>query len=107
MVTTGEALEVISGGRAIYTPEFAQRVCDALGVEWDAELVQVYETDILPLGVRMKHGPADGVLSLELARYIAEQLGVQDKAQRFLGRGSQAREYARVVTEALGVKASG
>ena len=38
---------------------------------------------------------------------IAEQLGVQDKAQRFLGRGSQAREYARVVTEALGVKASG
>ena len=105
-MTTAEALTAIETGHTIYSVAGAQEVCKALGVPWDAGLVQVYETDRLPLGVRMYHGPADGVWSLDVARHCATALGVASQARTFIGRGSQAREYARVVAEALGVTAN-
>ena len=52
----------------------------------------------------MLHGPEQGVWSLALSLHVAQCLGVADKAQGFLGRGSQAREYARLVAEKLGVR---
>ena len=96
-----EAIEAISSGHSIYKPQYAQEVCAVLGVSFDPELVQVFESDRHPLGVTMFHGPEDGVWSLALSAHVAGALGVGGKAQGFLGRGSQAREYARVVKEAL------
>ena len=64
---------------------------------FDPELVQVYETDRHPMGVTMYHGPEDGVWSLDLAVHVATELGCKNKARLFIGRGSQAREYARLV----------
>lgn len=103
MIDRTTAIEAISTGHAIYTPAFAREVCKRLGVRYRSKpLVRLYESDKHPLGVTMYDGKAAcGVWSLELGRYIAEQLGVKAKAQQFLGRGSQAREYARVITANL------
>ena len=100
---TKEALEAISTGHAIYSVEDAQEVCAAFGVSFPKSLVQVYESDRHPLGLTMRHGPEEGVWSLPLAAHVAECLGVKEKAHGFLGRGWQAREYARVVAEKLGL----
>ena len=97
-----EALETISDGHAIWRVGYAEEVCAALGVGFSEDLVQVYESDRHPLGVTMLHGPDRGVWSLDLARHVAERLGVEGQAREFRGRGSQAREYARVVAEKLG-----
>ena len=105
MLSRKEALQSIETGHAIYAPSVAAEICEALGVSFPKSLVQVYESDGHPLGVTMYRGPAAGVWSLELSRHVAECLGVKEKARGFLGRGSQAREYARLVKEALGVRA--
>ena len=96
-----EALEAISDGHAIWSVEYAKQVCQAFGVSFPQSLVEVFESDRHHLGVTMYHGPAEGVWSLTLALHVATCLGVKDKARGFLGRGSQAREYARVVKAAL------
>ena len=102
-----EALEAISTGHTIYSVDYAREVCEAFKVSFPKSLVQVFESDRHPLGVTMYHGPEDGVWSLALSRHVAECLQVFDKAHGYLGRGSQAREYARVVREKLGVVAEG
>ena len=98
-----EALEAISSGHAIYSVDYARQVCEAFKVRFPKSLVRVFESDRHPLGVTMYHGPEDGVWSLTLAAHVAECLRVKDKAHGYIGRGSQAREYARVVRERLGV----
>lgn len=98
-----EALEAISTGHTIWSVEYAEEVCTAFAVSFPKSLVQVWESDRHPLGVTMRYGPDQGVWSLPLAQHVAECLGVKDQARGFLGRGSQAREYARVVAEKLGV----
>ena len=98
-----EALEAISTGHTIYSVDYAREVCEAFNVGFPKSLVQVYESDRHPMGVTMFHGPEDGVWSLTLAAHVAGRLGVKDKAHGYFGRGSQAREYARVVSEKLGV----
>ena len=102
-----EALEAIGTGHTIWSVDYAEEACKAFGVSFPRSLVRVFESDRHPLGVTMKHGPEDGVWSLTLARHVAECLGVSDKARGFLGRGSQAREYARVVAEKLGLEFAG
>ena len=104
---TKEALEAISTGRVIWAVDYAKEVCRAFGVAFTKTLAQVYESDRHPLGVTMYHGPDEGVWSLHLATHVALQLGAYDDARSFHGRGSQAREYARVVAEKLGVKKLG
>lgn len=104
MITEGalnhqEALEAISTGHAIWSVEYAERVCKHFGVSFLKSLVKVYESDRLPLGVTMYYGPDDGVWSLDLAWHVAMCLGVANKARRFFGRGTQARELARVIEE--------
>ncbi|MDO8750333.1 MAG: hypothetical protein Q7K03_04215 [Dehalococcoidia bacterium] len=98
-----DALAIISNGHGIYSVKAAQEVCDAFGVSFPKNLVQAYESDRHPLGVTMLHGPEQGVWSLSLAQHVAKCLGVAEKAHGFLGRGSQAHEYARVVAEKLGM----
>ena len=103
-MTIEQALEAISTGHAIYSVAGAEEMCEAFAVSCPKSLRQVFESDRNPLGVTMFHGPEEGVWSLTLAAHVAECLGVADKARGFLGRGSQAREYARLVAEKLGIK---
>lgn len=101
MVTLEQALESIKTGHIIYAPTYAEEVCDAFGVSFPQSLVQWFESDRYPMGATMFYGPEDGVWSLALARHVAQCFGVTSKAQGFIGRGSQAREYARLVAEYL------
>ena len=101
MVTRKEAIEAISDGHTIYAPDYAREVCVALGVPFDENLVKVFESERHPLGVTMFHGPEKAVWSLTLSSYVAARMGVGEQARTFHGRGSQAREFARVVREHL------
>ena len=101
MATVQEALEILKDGHTIWSVDFAKEVCAVLGVAFDKDLVQVYESDRHTMGITMLHGPEQGVYSLHLSQHVADKLGVSDKARGFIGRGSQAREYAKVVAEKL------
>ena len=104
-----EAINALNDGHTIWKVGYAKRVCKALGVPFNEKaLVESFHSDWTPdnfKGLRMTDGYEGslGVYSLNLSHYVAEQLGVDQKAQGFIGRGSQAREYARVVAEKLGV----
>ena len=103
-MTKDEALEHIANGHTAWTVTAAREICAALGVSWDGHnLVERCFTDPHPLGCKMRpgHEGALGVNSLALSRYVAERLGVAGSAQDFLGRGSQAREYARLIESAI------
>ena len=99
-----EALSAIESGHTIWTPEYAQTVCESLGIPFSPKLVQRFYSEPEDYkGARMKEGceGAEGVYSLDLSAYCAEQFGVIKEAQSFFGRGSQAREYARLVRAEL------
>lgn len=102
-----EALKAITTGHAIYSVDYAREVCETFKVSFPKSLIQVFESDRHPLGVTMYHGPEDGVWSLTLSAHVAQRLGVKDKAHGYIGRGSQAREYARIVAEKLGITKEG
>ena len=94
-----KALEAIGDGHVVWTPEYAEEICQAFGVSFPKSLVRPFRNEAHPMGY---HGQeADGVYSLHLSQHVAQCLGVADKARGFIGRGSQAREYARVVAEKL------
>lgn len=99
----GEALNVISDGHTIWRPEYAQRVCEALGLPFDEELVERFYSENHWKGAHMREGQEGslGVYSLTLSQHCAEELGVFKQAASFFGRGSQAREYARLVRQEL------
>ena len=102
-----EAINVISDGHTIWRIAYAKRVCKALGVPFnEAELVETFHSEADYKGAHMKEGCEGslGVYSLTLSQYVAEQLGVAGQAIGYLGRGFQAREYARLVAEKLKVK---
>mgnify|MGYP001597727949 CR=1 FL=1 len=90
-----EAIEAISTGHVIYSVEWAERVASAFGVTLPKSLIKVYESERHPMGLTMYNGPEKGVWSLDMARHVAICLGVEDKTRGFIGRGSQAQEYAR------------
>jgi len=103
-VKVEEALSAIESGHTIWTPEYAQMVCESLGIPFSPKLVQRFYSEPEDYkGARMKEGceGAKGVFSLDLSAYCAEQFRVVEKAQSFFGRGSQAREYARLVRAEL------
>lgn len=104
-----EAINALQSGHTIWKVGYAKRVCKALGVPFnEKELVERFHSDWSPdnyKGLRMNDGYEGslGVYSLNLSYYVAKQLKVDKEARGFIGRGSQAREYARVVAEKLGV----
>ena len=100
-MTKEDALKCLESGHAIWSVKGAEEIAEALGVSCPRSLVLFYESERHPLGVTMYHGPGQGVWSLDLSRHVATALGVADKARGFLGRGSQAQEYARLVRERL------
>ena len=99
----GEALNTLEDGHTIWNPEYAQRVCEALGIPFSESLVQKFYSENHWMGAHMKEGceGAKGVYSLTLSQYAARKFRVDKQAAGFLGRGSQAREYARVVRQEL------
>ncbi len=98
-----EALNVISDGHTIWKAGYAKRVCKALEVPFDGELVEQFYSETHFKGAHMKPGQEGslGVYSLNLSSHIAEQFGVFEEAAKYFGRGRQAREYARLVREKL------
>ena len=100
-----EALNVLNDGHTIWKVGHAKRVCEALGVPFSDNLVERFYTEEHYKGAKMLEGEEGslGVYALSLSEYVAEQLSVSKQARQFYGRGSQAREYARVVREKLGI----
>ncbi len=96
-----KAWDYINDGHTVWAVDTAREVCEAFGVSFPKKLVKFFKNEAHPMGY---HGQeTDGVYSLELAAHVAQCLGVADQAQGFSGRGSQAREYARLVAEKLGL----
>ena len=95
---TKKALEAISAGNIIWSAEYAKEVCQTLGVTFNEALVKSYGTD------QVLNGNPRGVHSLELAAHVAQEMAVAGLARGYISRGPQAKEYARVVSEKLGVE---
>ena len=103
-----EALSALSDGHTIFTPEYAEGVCQAVGVPFDRKvLVRRWYSDppgtFKGLTMKPEHEGSEGVYSLTLSRYVAKKLGVEEEAGNFFGRGFQARAYVRVIVRKLGV----
>ena len=98
-----KALGCLQDGHSIWKPEFAQKICETLGIKWSKSLVHKFKSDPVGTfkGLIMKEENAEGVDSGHLAFYCASQLGVANKAGDYFGRGSQARAYAEEVKKAL------
>ena len=102
-----EAMTVLSDGHAIVTPEYAEDVCQAVGVPFERKaLVQRHYSDppgtLKGLTMKPEHEGSEGVYSLTLSGYVAKKLGVADEAGTFIGRGFQAQAYARAIARKLG-----
>ena len=99
----GEAINALEDGHTIWNPEYAQRVCIALGIPFSDHLIRKFYSENHHKGAHMNEGMegAEGVYSLTLSEYTANQFGVGKGARLFNGRGSQARHYARLVRQEL------
>jgi len=101
-----EALNALNDGHTIWKVGYAKRVCKALGVEFsETNLLERFYSEAHPMGAHLKPGYEGslGVSAEVLSRWVASELRVLGNCQAFLGRGTQAREYARAVREKLGV----
>jgi hypothetical protein len=99
------ALEILSDGHTIISVKKAKEVCEFVKVPFSETLVKKFKSD--PLGISKgltmnpKYENTDGVYTLSLSCYVAEQLDVDKKAGSYLGRGSQARAYAEEIKKVL------
>ena len=103
-----EAVGVLSDGHTILTPEYAEEVCQAVGVPFERKaLVQRWHSDspgtLKGLTMKPDREGSEGVYSLTLSGYVAEKLGVAHEAGTFIGRGYQASAYARAIARKLGI----
>ena len=99
-----EALECLSSGHALWVPKEAYQICKAIGVAYDKTLEQHWYSDWSdPKGMHMSEGceGSIGVWSLILSEYVAEQLGVKERAGSYIGRGFQAQAYAKEIKKYL------
>ena len=101
-----EAIHALSDGHSVWKVAYAKKICKTLGVKFSEGLAQEYRSTMSannPKGLRMKDGQEGtlGVYSLELSGYVADQLGVRDKAQECIGRGFQAQAYADEISKAV------
>jgi len=92
-----EALEALTDGHTVWKSEFAEQVCAVLGVPWSEELVETFNYEG---GKGYLGNDGDiGVYGLSLGYHIVKHLDLEYRD--FFGRGSQAREYSRVIREKL------
>ncbi len=102
-----EALNALNDGHSIWKVGYARRVCEALHIPFmERELVQRFHSDwslgnYKGLAMKDGHEGSLGIDSGDLSYYAAKQFGVADRAEQKIGRGSQARAYAKVVREAI------
>lgn len=104
-MTKAEAIDALTDGHTIYDLGYVKDICKTLGVEVPKKLVKKFYSDPPGTfkGLTMKVEGSPGVYSLELSRYVAWKLGVDEKAGEYHGRGSQARAYADEVAKVLQV----
>ena len=99
------ALNIISDGHLIISPEKAQEVCLFFKVPFVEYLVHKWKSDkpgtFKGLTMEPSFENADGVYTLNLSSYIADKLGVKEKAGVFYGRGSQAQAYAKEIEKVI------
>ena len=95
-----EALNVLNDGHTIWKATHAKRVCKALEISFSEELIEKYYSGN-GFFIKPEAEGTEGVDSLALSEYVAEQFKVRKLAKLFIGSGSQAREYARLVREKL------
>lgn len=103
-MTKVEAIEALTDGHTIYSPEYANEVCKTLGVKGLRPRKFYSDPKGTAKGLTMKKEGSEGVYSLHLSEWVADQFGVADKVGDFYGRGSQARAYASEVAKVLKVK---
>ena len=94
-----EALNALNDGHTIWKIGYAKRVCKAFGIPFDTEELvwEFHRKD----GYFLEEDGSLGVDGLNLSEYVARQLNVFDQAKSYLGCGTQAREYAKVVRNKL------
>lgn len=102
-MTKVQALEELQDGHAIWKPEHAKAICEALEVPYTMKLECTYRNEG-GLGANL-YGNADkavGIDDVTLARYIANILKAESTAQMFIGQGRQARAYVEGIKTKLG-----
>lgn len=100
-----EAVDKLSDGHAIITPDHARGICAVIGVEYSPRIEEQFFTDYDdPKGPRMKEGceGSVGVAVVRLGGLICSNLGLNP--EWYVGRGFQAREHARVIGNYLGTR---
>ena len=95
-----EALNVLNDGHTIWKVAHAKRVCKALEIPFSEELVEKYYSGN-GLFIKPEAEGTEAVDGLALSEYVAQQFKVYKLAKIYIGQGSQAREYARLVREKL------
>ena len=93
-----EALNALEDGHTIWKVSYAKRVCEALGIPFSEELIEEWFSGN---GTYIKEEGSLGVDSLALSQYASEHFHLDTPPRSYIGKGSQAREYARLVREAL------
>lgn len=99
-----DAVSALSDGHGLMKPQYAFKVCKALEVPFPKVLMHHGYSDWSdPKGMHMNEGNEGGlgIWSLQLSEYVAEKLGVKNKAGNYLGRGFQAQAYEREVRKLL------
>lgn len=95
-----EALNVLNDGHTIWKVAHAKRVCKTLEIPFNDELIEKYYSGN-GLFIKPEAEGTEGVDGLALSEYVAKQFKVDKLARVYIGQGSQAREYARLVRETL------
>ena len=100
-----EALEILADGHTIISVKKAKKVCQTVGVPFREHIIRKFKSDLPGTfkGLTMKPGyeNTDGVYTLTLSHYVAQVLGVEEKAGNFIGRGFQAQAYAEEIAKKL------
>jgi len=105
-MTKEESLEYLSEGHDMWSVEIAKEICESIGVPFKDILIMRWtgqkdaNPNNDPKGLWLNEDkPGEGVPSFRLSNYVANYLDLV--AHDFFGRGSQARENARVIREHL------
>lgn len=103
-MTKAQALEELQDGHAIWKPEHAKAICEALGVPYTIKLECTFINEGgLGANLYSNADKAIGIDDVSLARYIANTLQAESNAQMFIGQGRQARAYVDGIKIKLGL----